>query len=53
MQWYTLRRFWGAFTRIDGWKPQEVSFDARYRPVPVSGPDPPASGFAAPAPSRN
>lgn len=53
MQWYTLRRFWGAFTRIEGWKPQEVSFDARYRPVPVSGPDPPASGFAAPAPSRN
>jgi len=37
MQWYTLRRFWGAFTRLDGWKPQEVSFDANYRPVPVSG----------------
>jgi sterol desaturase/sphingolipid hydroxylase (fatty acid hydroxylase superfamily) len=40
MQWYTLRRFWGAFTRLDGWKPQEVSFDASYRPVPVSGLDP-------------
>jgi sterol desaturase/sphingolipid hydroxylase (fatty acid hydroxylase superfamily) len=36
MQWYTLRRFWGAFTSIDGWKPQEVAFDESYRPVPVS-----------------
>jgi sterol desaturase/sphingolipid hydroxylase (fatty acid hydroxylase superfamily) len=40
MQWYTLRRFWGAFTSIDGWKPQEVAFDDRYRPVPVSNLDP-------------
>ena len=53
MQWYTLRRFWGAITRLDGWKPQEVTFDENYRPVPVSGPAPPASGFATPAPSRN
>ena len=36
MQWYTLRRFWGAFTRREGWRPQEVSFDENYRPVPVS-----------------
>ena len=40
MQWYALRRFWGAFTRLDGWKPQEVSFDAKYRPVPVGHADP-------------
>ena len=40
MQWYTLRRFWGAFTSVDGWKPQEVAFDERYRPVPVDNLDP-------------
>jgi len=49
MQWYTLRRFWGAFTSINGWKPQEVSFDAHYRPVPVSALDPDAAAFAAAA----
>ncbi|VCU71336.1 Fatty acid hydroxylase superfamily protein [Pigmentiphaga humi] len=26
MQWYTLRRFWGAVTRLNGWKPGDVSF---------------------------
>jgi len=40
MQWYTLRRFWGAFTSRDGWKPQEVAFGESYRPVPVSRLDP-------------
>lgn len=35
MQWHTLRRFWGAFTSRQGWKPQEVSFDEDYRPVPL------------------
>ena len=35
MQWFALRRFWGAFSRSAGWKPQEVTFDANYRPVPV------------------
>ena len=39
MQWYTLRRFWGAVTRVEGWKPQEVSFDEKYRPVPVGRTD--------------
>lgn len=35
MQWYTLRRFWGAFTSREGWMLQEVAFDANYRPIPV------------------
>ncbi|MBS0557331.1 MAG: sterol desaturase family protein [Proteobacteria bacterium] len=35
MQWFCLRRFVGAFTRRAGWKPQFVSFDGKYRPVPV------------------
>lgn len=35
MQWYTLRRFWNAIRRLDGWKPQEVFFDAVRGPVPV------------------
>lgn len=39
MQWYALRRFWGAFTRLDGWKPQEVTFGANYRPLPVNSSD--------------
>lgn len=39
MQWYTLRRFWGAFTRLEGWKPHEVSFDETYRPMPVANPE--------------
>jgi sterol desaturase/sphingolipid hydroxylase (fatty acid hydroxylase superfamily) len=38
MQWHTLRRFWHAFARRAGWKPQEVTFDANYRPVPVGKP---------------
>ena len=40
MQWYTLRRFWGAFTSREGWKLQEVTFDAYHQPVPVSSLDP-------------
>jgi sterol desaturase/sphingolipid hydroxylase (fatty acid hydroxylase superfamily) len=39
MQWYTLRRFWGAFRRLEGWKPHEVSFDENYRPTPVANRD--------------
>jgi len=39
MQWYTLRRFWGAFRRLEGWKPHEVSFDENYRPMAVAKPD--------------
>ncbi len=38
MQWGALRRFWSAFTSRAGWKPQEVTFDANYRPVPVHAP---------------
>ena len=40
MQWYTLLRFWRAVTSIQGWKPQEVSFDENYRPVPIGQLDP-------------
>lgn len=35
MQWHALRRFRHAFASRAGWKPQEVTFDANYRPVPV------------------
>jgi sterol desaturase/sphingolipid hydroxylase (fatty acid hydroxylase superfamily) len=33
MQWYTLRRFWGAFTCRAGWRLGDVSFGPGYRPV--------------------
>jgi sterol desaturase/sphingolipid hydroxylase (fatty acid hydroxylase superfamily) len=38
MQWYTLRRFWGAFTSRTGWRPGEVMFGKDYRPVPAPPP---------------
>lgn len=33
MQWYTLRRFWGAVTCRAGWRMGDVSFGPGYRPV--------------------
>lgn len=36
MQWYTLKRFWGAFRRPEGWRLGDVSFDENYKPVPSS-----------------
>lgn len=36
MQWYTLKRFWGAFRRPAGWKPGDVGFGADYEPIPSS-----------------
>ena len=33
MQWYSLRRFWGAVTCRAGWRPGDVSFGPDYRPV--------------------
>jgi hypothetical protein len=38
MQWHTLRRFWHAFASRAGWKPQQVTFNANYRPEPVRKP---------------
>ena len=35
MQWETLKRFWGAFSRPEGWQPGEVAFSPDYAPVPV------------------
>lgn len=35
MQWYTLKRFWGAFRRPAGWKPGDVGFVGDdFEPVP-------------------
>jgi sterol desaturase/sphingolipid hydroxylase (fatty acid hydroxylase superfamily) len=39
MQWWTLRRFWGAFTCRAGWRLGEVAFDDHLRPVPVASLD--------------
>lgn len=37
MQWYTLKRFWGAFRRPAGWRPGDVSFvGEKFEPVPSS-----------------
>lgn len=37
MQWGAIKRFWGAVRCRDGWKPQEVAFEANtFRPIPVS-----------------
>ena len=33
-QWETLKRFWGAFRRREGWLPGEVSFSTDYKPIP-------------------
>jgi len=34
MQWYTLKRFWGAFKRPAGWVPGDVGFGPDYEPIP-------------------
>lgn len=36
MQWYTLKRFWGAFRRPAGWKLGDVGFGPDYEPIPTS-----------------
>ncbi len=36
MQWGALRRFWGAFRRLAGWKLGEVAFGPDHAPIPVS-----------------
>jgi hypothetical protein len=33
MQWYTLKRFWGAFSCRAGWRLGDVSFGPGYRPI--------------------
>ena len=33
MQWYTFKRFWGAFSCRAGWRLGDVSFGPDYRPV--------------------
>jgi sterol desaturase/sphingolipid hydroxylase (fatty acid hydroxylase superfamily) len=33
LQWVALRRFWGAFWHIDGWRLGDVSFGTDYKPV--------------------
>ena len=33
IQWYSLKRFWGAITCRAGWRLGDVSFGAGYRPV--------------------
>ena len=35
MQWESLKRFWGAVRRPEGWRPGEVAFGPDYAPVPV------------------
>jgi sterol desaturase/sphingolipid hydroxylase (fatty acid hydroxylase superfamily) len=35
MQWHSLVRFWSTVTTLEGWKPQEVSFDENHRPIPI------------------
>lgn len=35
MQWWTLKRFWGAVRRRAGWVPGEVSFTPDFAPVPA------------------
>jgi hypothetical protein len=34
MQWFTLKRFWGAVTRPEGWRPGDVGFGPNYKPIP-------------------
>lgn len=49
MQWHTLKRFWGAFRRREGWRLGDVSFGPGYRPIhDDDGAQPhPAAGAAA------
>jgi sterol desaturase/sphingolipid hydroxylase (fatty acid hydroxylase superfamily) len=35
-QWGALRRFWGAFTCVAGWRPGDVAFSADHKPIPSS-----------------
>jgi sterol desaturase/sphingolipid hydroxylase (fatty acid hydroxylase superfamily) len=35
MQWYTLKRFWGAFRRPSGWRFGDVGFGPGYEPYPT------------------
>lgn len=35
-QWETLKRFWGAVRRLEGWRPGEVSFNFDYEPIPCA-----------------
>lgn len=35
MQWYTLKRFWGAVRCRAGWIPGDVAFGPDYRPIPT------------------
>lgn len=37
MQWWTLKRFWGAVSCRAGWRLGDVSFDENLRPVPTRG----------------
>ena len=34
MQWYTLKRFWGAIRHPAGWRPGDVGFGPDYEPIP-------------------
>lgn len=44
-QWHTLRRFWAAFRRRDGWRPGDVSFGGQgYAPVRDAMQAPPLTG---------
>ena len=36
LQWWTLKRFWGAVRRPSGWVPGEVSFGPNFEPQPVT-----------------
>ncbi|MDR0781591.1 MAG: sterol desaturase family protein [Pseudomonadales bacterium] len=47
MQWYTLKRFWGAVRRPSGWRPGDVSFDA-HDYAPISTATPAAAASVAP-----
>lgn len=49
MQWYTLKRFWGAFKRPAGWRLGDVGFGPDYEPIPTSQLPavPPATAMAA------
>jgi len=36
MQWHTLKRFWAAFSRVEGWKPGDVGFGPNYELISFS-----------------
>ena len=36
MQWGAFRRFWGALWTPAGWRPGDVAFDERHRPIPTA-----------------